>query len=72
MVTNGYTRLHRLTLEVEAQMLESAAGLTEGRVREELAYAVRTLDKDDPGALQWLAVLCERRVDDIAAREAVA
>jgi hypothetical protein len=58
--------MHRLSLDARADMLESAAGLTEARVREELSYAARTLDKNDPDALRWLACLCERRVADLS------
>jgi hypothetical protein len=68
---NGYETMHRLRIEARADMLESAAGLTVGRVREELAHAARTLDENDDASLRWLACLCERRIDDLHTTSAI-
>jgi hypothetical protein len=66
---NGYERMHRLSIEARADMLESVAGMDSYQVTRELAFAALSLDENDDGALRWMACLCERRIEDLSLAE---
>jgi hypothetical protein len=69
---NGYEKPTPVGIEVRADMLEITAGWPdEARTDMELAFAVDSLDDDDPDTLRWLACCIARKLDDMEARSAV-
>jgi len=65
---NPYKELYPLEIKAPADMLETVAGYgTLGQVKMELAFALESVDENDPATLQWAACLIERRLIDLEA-----
>lgn len=65
---SGYTKKVPVGIEIEAQMLEVAAGWEdEHKVDAELAFATSMLDEKDPDSLRWLTVCVAAKLDYLEA-----
>lgn len=62
---NGHSKLHPVGIDVRADMLESVAGMSDERVRRELAFAVHAMSENDPDSMRWLSALLARCIDNI-------
>lgn len=70
MTYNGYTAPHPVGIEVRADMLEITAGWPdEARVNKELAFALSTVDENDPDSLKWLACCIAAKLDYLNSKE---
>lgn len=68
MIPNGYTKLHDVTVKVEAQDLETIAGYPDGKRREsELRHTMRNGDTRDVSHLRWMVALAAEQIEAIEA-----